>query len=239
MMLRRIIFSSDTLIGVRRCSFCPSFLLVPAAMLLHILALKEVKNLNEVLNSFWNRPSGCGCSERREQEENDFRDSDRCNCRREDTKIHRGCCSSGTDHGPNPYVTDIEEAAKRNCNFRTALWTGEHLQVTLMCLRPGEEIGAETHSCTDQFIWVVSGNGEVVFETCGCRNASEQRCPVSSGSGIFIPAGTRHNIINTGCCPLKLVSVYAPPAHARGTVEETKPCEAEPVMRHRCRYGRR
>jgi len=125
-----------------------------------------------------------------------------------------------SDHGPCPFVTDINQATLANPNFRTALWTGTHLQVTLMCIPPGGEVGLEIHPDTDQFLRVESG--------CGCAMMGPRRCalsyraPVRDGSAIVIPAGTWHNVVNTGCCPLKLYSIYAPPHHPWGTVHRTK-----------------
>ena len=124
------------------------------------------------------------------------------------------------DHGPHPFVTDISQATNANPNFRTALWTGKFLQTTLMCIPAGGEIGLEVHPDTDQFFRVESG--------CGCamlgprRDALHCRCPVKDGSAVFVPAGAWHNMVNTGCCPLKLYSIYAPPQHPRGTAQRTK-----------------
>ena len=125
-------------------------------------------------------------------------------------------------------MTDLADAAERNDNFRKVLWTGENLQLTLMCLRPGEDIGSETHCDTDQCLIIESGTG-VVELGCG---GNMSRCPVCAGSCVCIPAGTRHNLTNTGCTPLKLCSIYAPPEHERGAVQETK--EANNCCR--CRF---
>lgn len=124
------------------------------------------------------------------------------------------------DFGPEPFVVNIEQATEENNLFRTALWTGEHLQVTLMSIRVGEEIGLENHPRLDQFLRIEQGQGLVKM---GSRenNLSFQRtvCP---GYAIMIPAGTWHNLINTGNQPLKLYSIYAPPQHPHGTVHRTK-----------------
>jgi len=133
------------------------------------------------------------------------------------------------DRGPQPFVTNISQATNSNPNFRTALWTGTHLQLTLMCIPAGGEIGLEVHPDTDQFLRVESGNGCAMMGPRRC--ALHCRCPVGEGSAIFVPAGTWHNLVNTGCCPLKLYSIYAPPHHLRGTVHRTKAqADATPPM---------
>lgn len=125
-----------------------------------------------------------------------------------------------TDHGPEPFVVNIEQAACRNRNFRTALWTGHHLQLTLMCIPVGGEIGLEIHPDTDQFLRVEGGSGIVRM---GFRKEQLQfQRRIGAGDAVFVPAGTWHNLINTGRCPLKLYSIYAPPKHPRGTVHRTK-----------------
>lgn len=123
------------------------------------------------------------------------------------------------DYGPKPYVTDISQATLANPNFRTTLWTGSHLQLTLMCIPPGGEIGLEVHKDTDQFMRVEGGCGQALL---GPRQNMLSRQPVKNDSAVFVPAGTWHNLVNTGCCPLKLYSIYAPPHHPHGTVHKTK-----------------
>jgi len=125
------------------------------------------------------------------------------------------------DYGPNPFAINIEDAAEQNTNFRIALWTGNHLQVTLMSLRAGEEIGLEQHENTDQFLRIEEGQGLVKMGSSP-DNLSIQR-NVREDDAIVVPAGTWHNLINTGNKPLKLYSIYAPPKHPFGTVEPTKP----------------
>jgi len=124
------------------------------------------------------------------------------------------------DYGGKPYVVNIEEATLQNENFRTALWTGDHLQVTLMSIMPGEDIGLEVHPELDQFIRIEQGQGYV---TMGDRKDKlDYRKKVFDDYAIIIPAGTWHNLYNTGNVPLKLYSIYAPPEHPFGTVHETK-----------------
>ena len=124
------------------------------------------------------------------------------------------------DYGANPFVVNINEATKQNNTFRTALWTGKHLQLTLMSLKVGEDIGLENHPNLDQFIRIEEGQGLVKM---GDRkdNLFFQRNEYDDFAFI-IPAGTWHNLINTGNKPLKLYSIYAPPQHPFGTVHQTK-----------------
>lgn len=127
-----------------------------------------------------------------------------------------------SDHGPGPYVVDLKGATLENTYFRSAIWTGPKLQTTLMSILPGEEIGFEVHENTDQFLYIVQGRGIARF---GCPGEGNLKS-IGEGSGVFVPAGTRHNIVNTGSCPLKLFSVYAPPEHPPCTVHKTR-AEAE------------
>lgn len=127
---------------------------------------------------------------------------------------------NNTDYGPCPFVTNIADATVRNNNYRTALWTGNHLQLTLMCIPPCGEIGLEVHPDTDQFLRLEQGQGVVMMGPCKDR-LNFKRC-VAADDAICVPAGTWHNVINTGRGPLKLYSIYAPPHHPRGTVQRTK-----------------
>ncbi|AGC68820.1 cupin 2 barrel domain-containing protein [Thermoclostridium stercorarium subsp. stercorarium DSM 8532] len=124
------------------------------------------------------------------------------------------------DYGPEPFVINIERATKQNNTFRTALWTGKYMQLTLMSIGVGEDIGLEIHPNVDQFIRIEEGTGLVKMGDSK-HNLNYQK-DVSDGYIIIIPAGKWHNIINTGNRPLKLYSIYAPPQHPRGTVHETK-----------------
>lgn len=124
------------------------------------------------------------------------------------------------DYGPDPFVINIEDAVKGNTAFRTALWTGNHLQVTLNSIDVGEDIGLEIHPDVDQFIRIEQGQGMVLM---GDRPdyLNFQRW-VYPDYAIIIPAGKWHNVINTGHVPLKLYSIYAPPQHRPGTVHLTR-----------------
>lgn len=125
-----------------------------------------------------------------------------------------------TDSGPEPFVINIDRATRKNTNFRTALWTGSHLQLTLMSIRVGEDIGLENHPNIDQFIRIEQGLGLVKMGD-DKDNLSFQK-KVNGDYAIIIPAGTWHNLINIGNVPLKLYSIYAPPQHPKGTVHKTK-----------------
>lgn len=125
------------------------------------------------------------------------------------------------DYGPNAFVVDIEEITEQNANFRLALWTGRHLQLTLMSLNPGESIGLEGHENTDQFIRIEEGVGLIQIGDSPENLAFARK--VYPDYAIIIPAGKWHNLTNTGSKPLKLYSIYAPVEHPFGTVQRTKP----------------
>lgn len=124
------------------------------------------------------------------------------------------------DYGPAPFAVNIEDAARQNRAFRLALWTGEHLQVTLMSIPVGEDIGLEMHPDLDQFIRIEEGQGLVRMGKS--KEYLDFQARVGNGYAFVIPAGTWHNLTNTGGQPLKLYSIYAPPQHPHGTVHETK-----------------
>ena len=128
-----------------------------------------------------------------------------------------------TDFGPAAFVTDISKATLNNENFRTALWTGNHLQLTLMNIPAGEEIGLEMHPDVDQFLRIEFGHGLVQMGV-NKEDLTLQK-PVYDDFAVFVPAGVWHNLINTGNRPIKLYSIYAPPNHLRGTVHQTKAIE--------------
>ncbi|MFD1779419.1 cupin domain-containing protein [Fredinandcohnia salidurans] len=125
-----------------------------------------------------------------------------------------------TDQGKKPFVVNIDEATKQNNTYRTAIWTGTHLQLTLMSLQPGEDIGLEMHPDVDQFLRVEQGNG--IVQMGKNKNQLDFVRQISDDSAIIIPAGYWHNLTNTGNIPLKLYSIYAPPNHPFGTVHKTK-----------------
>ncbi len=127
------------------------------------------------------------------------------------------------DYGPQPYVVNIDKATKQNNNFRTALWTGSHLQVTLMSINVGDDIGLEIHPNIDQFIRIEDGQGRVRMGKS--KDNLDFQANASDGFAIMIPAGIWHNVINTGNKPLKVYSIYAPPQHPHGVIQATKPAE--------------
>jgi len=123
------------------------------------------------------------------------------------------------DYGKQPRVVDIEDLAVKNEYFRTTKWTGQNLQMTVMSLKPGEEIGLEKHDKGDQFIRVEKGNARVVMGVSKDKMTFDKK--VSDGWAIFIPGGFWHNIINEGDKPLKVYVIYAPPEHPTGTLHKT------------------
>ena len=124
------------------------------------------------------------------------------------------------DYGPEPFVMNINEVTKQNNNFRTALWTGNHLQVTLMSINVGESIGLEMHPDVDQFIRIEQGYGLVQMGN-NKNNLNFER-KVYDDFAIIIPAGKWHNLTNIGNVPIKLYSIYAPPNHPKGAIHRTK-----------------
>jgi mannose-6-phosphate isomerase-like protein (cupin superfamily) len=122
----------------------------------------------------------------------------------------------------NGYVQDIESLAIKNDEFRRVLYTAKYCQLVVMALMPKGEIGAEVHKL-DQFFRVEEGSGEAVLD--GVRTA------IRAGFAVVVPAGTNHNIINTGSVPLKLYTIYAPPNHRDGVVHHTR-ADAEADNEH-------
>lgn len=112
------------------------------------------------------------------------------------------------------FIANIEDLTTRNTNFRQVLYTGENLQLVLMALKPGEEIGEEVHDDRDQFFRIEAGEGEVWID--GKKNK------VKDDDAIVVPGGARHNVVNTGKQALKLYTVYGPPEHKHGTLHRTK-----------------
>lgn len=112
------------------------------------------------------------------------------------------------------YVVELEKATLENENFRTVLYTAKHSQLVLMTIQPGDDIGLETHADHDQFIRVEAGTAKALL------NGEEHE--LVDGSAVVIPAGTEHNIVNTGSDKLKLYTLYTPPEHPDGTVHVTK-----------------
>lgn len=124
------------------------------------------------------------------------------------------------DYGPRPFVVNIEKVTKQNNTFRTALWTGCNLQLTLMSIDVGGDIGLEMHPYLDQFIRIEAGQGLVKMGDSKDKLYFQEQ--VCEDFAFIIPAGTWHNLINIGNKPIKLYSIYAPPEHPRGTIHETR-----------------
>lgn len=124
------------------------------------------------------------------------------------------------DEGKKPFIINIEDATERNNTYRTTLWTGNHLQLALMSIEPGEDIGLEMHPHVDQFIRIEEGRG--LSEMGADRGQLTLRQYVGDGTAILVPAGAWHNVTNIGAEPLKLYTIYGPPQHPFGTVQRTK-----------------
>lgn len=129
-------------------------------------------------------------------------------------------CEASEDKGPESGFICVEKEAVRNSFFRKTVWTGCHLQMTVMSILPCQDIGEEIHPDTDQFIRVERGRAAVTIGKC--RNRPDFQKQVCRGDGVLIPAGMWHNVINTGPGVLKVSSVYAPPHHPAGTIHRTK-----------------
>jgi mannose-6-phosphate isomerase-like protein (cupin superfamily) len=118
------------------------------------------------------------------------------------------------------WVGDIERATLDNDTFRTVLFTGGHTQLTVMSIPPGEEIGGEVHDDRDQFLRIESGSARL--ELGGAEGAPAETHELADDWALIVPAGTWHNVVNTGPEPLRLYSLYSPPEHPDGTVHRTK-----------------
>ena len=121
------------------------------------------------------------------------------------------------------FVDDIEELTESNKDFRRVLYTGKHLQLVLMSLKAGEEIGEEVHAGHDQFFRVEKGRGDVVIDG--------KTSSVKSGFAMIVPAGAKHNVINTGDKLMRLYTLYAPPEHVDGVIALTR-ADAEALHEH-------
>ena len=124
------------------------------------------------------------------------------------------------DYGSDPFLFNIHHATEMNENFRTTLWTGQNMQLTLMSIPVCGDIGVEMHMNVDQFIRIESGMAKIYMGSSQ-YDLREQAC-VDGNYALLIPVGTWHNIVNVGSRPLKLYSLYAPPQHPFGTVHQTK-----------------
>ena len=120
------------------------------------------------------------------------------------------------------FVKNIEQIATKNEDFRQVLYTAKNCQLVIMALKPKEEIGMEVHKL-DQFFRVEEGTGEAVLDGV--------HTPISAGFAVIVPAGTNHNIVNSGSVPMKLYTLYAPPNHKDGVIRHTR-AEAEKIEEH-------
>ena len=123
----------------------------------------------------------------------------------------------------NGFVDDIEDLTESNKDFRHVLYTGHHLQLVVMSIKKGGQIGEEIHADRDQFFRVEKGKGQVLID--------DNTHKVRSGDAFIVPAGARHNVINTGNKSLKLYTIYGPPEHRDGVVRKTK-AEADENEEH-------
>jgi mannose-6-phosphate isomerase-like protein (cupin superfamily) len=137
--------------------------------------------------------------------------------------------SEHTDEGPQPFVVDIEDATLANDNYRTTLWTGQHLQMTVMDIDVGADIGLEVHTEGDQFLRVEAGRARVQMGPSADDLAFDTE--VGDDWVILVPAGQWHNVTNIGSEPLKVYALYAPPEHPHGTVHGTK-AESDAAEHH-------
>ena len=124
------------------------------------------------------------------------------------------------DNGQQPYVVDIEDITVAYDNFRLAAWTGQFLQMTLMNIEVGSEVGLEVHDDTDQFLRIEQGEAKIVMGDSPDNLTFE--ATAEDDFAIFVPSGFWHNIINIGDEPLKMYSIYAPSHHPAGTIHTTK-----------------
>lgn len=124
-----------------------------------------------------------------------------------------------SDLGPGPSFFDLGAESRANDNYRAVAWSGQYLQVTLMSIPPGESIGLEAHPETDQFVRLDGGRGHLVMGPAKDDLPIHQ--DVHDGWAVMVPAGTWHDVVNTGDEPLKLFTVYAPVHHASGIVQPT------------------
>ena len=124
-----------------------------------------------------------------------------------------------SDRGKKPVVENIEGMTVDNDNFRTTIWTGEKLQVTVMSIEPGDDIGLEVHEGIDQFLRIEEGTG--LCQMGPTEDNLNFESEVKDDDAIFVPADIWHNVTNTGDVPLKLYTIYAGPDHLPGTVHKT------------------
>jgi mannose-6-phosphate isomerase-like protein (cupin superfamily) len=133
------------------------------------------------------------------------------------------------DWGPRPFAVNVEKATLENANYRTTLWTGKNLQLTVMSIEPGHDIGLEVHEDHDQFLRIEAGRARVQMGPSKTDLSFDRE--VEDDWVVLVPAGSWHNVTNIGAIPLKVYSLYGPPEHAHGTVHRTK-AEADADEHH-------
>lgn len=131
--------------------------------------------------------------------------------------MSQSCCHNTNEPYAEPYVINLMCAAKSNYKFRNIIWTGSELQVTVMCIPVGGEVGKESHPDSDQMLRVEMGKAMVCIYSDDCTCPTRHH--LCAGDAVMLPCGTVHNVVNTGSCPLKLSSVYAPLQHPKDTMD--------------------
>lgn len=149
----------------------------------------------------------------RDNSRNSNINSDMNNSRNNDRKMEKKYC-------PKPYVVNAYEMSKNNSFFRVEKWTGNNMQMTIMCIPRCQDIGMEMHKDTDQCIRIESGRAVVMMSEC--KDEMDFRRMVGAQDMIFVPAGTWHNVVNVGNTALKLTSFYSPAQHPVGTIQREK-----------------
>ena len=124
------------------------------------------------------------------------------------------------DYGKKPYMFNIEDATAENNNFRTTIWTGKKLQLTVMSIAPNDEAGLEIHERNDQFIRIEEGQG--VCKMGASKDNLDFERAITKDDAILVPVNTWHNIINTGGKPLELYTIYSGPEHEEGAVHRSR-----------------
>lgn len=194
-------------------------IVVPLRIALHIICYKLMKGVCNLYNPYRRDPFPYNGNTSRGSSNNMYNEYGAYPFTYENNNPNAQY-TSFEDYGPEPFVVNIEEVTKQNDTFRTALWTGNHLQLTLMSIDVGEDIGLEIHPHLDQFIRIEEGRG--VVRMGDRKEYLDFQKNVGADFAFIIPAGKWHNLINTGNIPLKLYSIYAPPQHPPGTVHMTK-----------------
>lgn len=124
------------------------------------------------------------------------------------------------DYGKKPYMLNIEDATNQNDNFRTTIWTGDKLQLTVMSIQPNDEAGLEVHKYSDQFIRIEEGQG--ICQMGSTKDNLNFERAITKNDAVIVPANMWHNIINTGGKSMKLYTIYSSPEHKQGTIHRLR-----------------